>query len=49
MEKGEIFVYPFYELYYDQDAECQPSELGYDNENDFRGRYRAHEGLLFYF
>lgn len=47
IEKGQIIVYPFYEYYYDQDAEYSPAELGYDLDEDFRGRYRAHEGLVF--
>jgi hypothetical protein len=47
MEKGDFIVYPFYEYYYDQDAEYKPEELGYDLDQDFRGRYRAHEGLIF--
>ena len=47
IEKGEFIVYPFYEYYYDQDAEYSPAELGYDLDEDFRGRYRAHEGLMF--
>jgi hypothetical protein len=47
IEKGEFMIYPFYEYYYDQDAEYSPEELGYGLDVDFRGRYRAHEGLLF--
>lgn len=47
IEKGEFIVYPFYEYYYDQDAEYSPAELGYDLDKDFRGHYRAHEGLIF--
>jgi hypothetical protein len=47
IEKGELIIYPFYEYYYDQDAEYSPAELGYELDEDFRGRYRAHEGLIF--
>lgn len=47
IEKGEIIFYPFYEYYYDQDAEYAPEELGYELDEDFEGRYRAHEGLIF--
>ncbi len=47
IEKGDIIVYPFYEYYYDQDAEYAPDELGYELKEDFTGRYRAHEGLIF--
>ncbi len=47
IEKGEFIFYPYYEYYYDQDAEYKPEELGYGLDQDFRGRYRAHEGLIF--
>jgi hypothetical protein len=47
IEKGEFIFYPYYEYYYDQDAEYKPQELGYGLAEDFRGRYRAHEGLIF--
>ena len=47
INKGEIMLYPFYEYYYDQNAEYKPRELGYGLDEDFRGRYRAHEGLIF--
>jgi hypothetical protein len=47
IEKGEVIFYPFYEYYYDQDAEYSPDELGYELDQDFVSRYRAHEGLIF--
>lgn len=47
IQKGEVIVYPFYEYYHDKDAEYKPSEFGYGIDNDFRGKYRAHEGLIF--
>jgi hypothetical protein len=47
VERGELLVYPFFEHYRDKDAEYSPQELGFDNPNDFRGRYRASEGLIF--
>jgi hypothetical protein len=47
IRKGEFIVYPYYEYYYDQDSEYKPEELGYTLNRDFRGRYRAHEGLIF--
>jgi hypothetical protein len=46
IRKGELIVYPFYEYYRDNDLEYNPSELGGVGEEDFRGRYRAHEGIL---
>ncbi len=47
INKGELVIYPYYEYYYDQDAEYKPAELGDGLDQDFRGRYRAHEGLIF--
>lgn len=47
IQKGEFIIYPFYEYYYDQDAEYKPEEFGYGLDQDFRGRFRAHEGLIF--
>ena len=47
IESGQVICYPFYEYYYDQDAEYAPDELGYELEEDYTARYRAHEGLIF--
>lgn len=47
IEKGELKIYPFYEYYRDKNAEYKPAELGYGLNEDFRGRYRASEGLIF--
>jgi hypothetical protein len=47
VRRGEWLVYPFYEHYRDEDFEYAPGELGAVGEEDYRGRYRAHEGLLF--
>jgi hypothetical protein len=47
IERGQFLVYPFFEYYRDHDFEYKPEELGFAGELDFRGRYRAHEGLLF--
>ena len=44
---GELLVYPFFEYYYDNDIEYKPEELGYDLDVDYRGKYRASEGLIF--
>lgn len=44
---GDFLVYPFFEYYRDQDREYKPSELGFVGEVDYRGRYRASEGLLY--
>jgi hypothetical protein len=44
---GELLVYPFFEYYHDHNAEYSPSELGFGLDQDFAGKYRAYEGLLF--
>ena len=48
IRKKELIVYPFYEYYRDRDFEYKPEEFGVRGDVDFRGRYRAHEGLLFF-
>jgi len=47
IEPGEFMIYPFFEYYYDQDAEYSPQELGYELDEDRRGRFRASEALIF--
>jgi hypothetical protein len=47
VRQGEWLLYPFGEWYSDRNFEYKPAELGYGLEEDFRGRYRASEGLLF--
>jgi hypothetical protein len=46
IQSGELLVYPFYEYYRDHNFEYKPEELGFVGDTDFRGRYRAHEGLV---
>jgi hypothetical protein len=43
----QLLIYPFYEYYHDNDMEYKPSELGYGLDEDFLGKYRAHEFLVF--
>lgn len=44
----ELLVYPFFEWYADHNLEYKPTELGYGADTtDYRGRYRASEGILF--
>jgi hypothetical protein len=45
--RGEFIFYPFFEYYRDSNAEYKPAELGYGLEQDFRGKARASEGLIF--
>jgi hypothetical protein len=47
IRKGELKIYPFYEYYCDNNIEYKPAELGHRLNVDFRGRYRANEGLIF--
>lgn len=47
IRKGEWLIYPFFEYYRDDDLEYAPDEFGASGTEDFRGRYRASEGLLF--
>ena len=47
VRKGELLVYPFFEYYQDKDMEYKPSEFGFGVDQDYRGKYRASEGLVF--
>jgi hypothetical protein len=47
IQKGEWIVYPFFEYYRDHDFEYSPNEFGFALDQDFRGRFRANEELLF--
>lgn len=47
VRSGELLVSPFIEGYFDDDFEYKPEELGYDLDEDFFGKFRAIEGLLF--
>ena len=44
---GELLVYPFFEWYSDSNLEYKPNEFGFAGDTDYRGKYRASEGLLF--
>lgn len=48
VRRGELLFYPFFEYYRDHNLEYKPSELGYGLDQDFQGRFRASEGLLFF-
>lgn len=47
VDRGELLIYPFYEYYRDNDLQYSPNELGGVGAQDFQGRYRANEGLIF--
>ncbi len=47
IERREFLVYPYFEYYRDDDAEYSPDELGFGLDQDFRGKYRASEWLIF--
>jgi hypothetical protein len=46
IDKGQWIVYPFFEYYRDGNYEYEPGEFGYGDTTEFRGRYRAYEGLI---
>lgn len=48
IERGEWLVYPFFEYYRDRNLEYSPDEFGQPLDADFRGRYSASEGLVFF-
>lgn len=47
MQEHQLIVYPYFEYYYDSNAEYSPNELGQTQDVDYRGEYRGHEFLLF--
>jgi hypothetical protein len=47
IEPGAFHFYPYFEYYYDNDMEYEPYEFGYGLEREYRGKYRAAEGLIF--
>ena len=47
IQKGEWIVYPFFEYYLDNNLEYSPNEFGFPLDQDFRGRFRANEELVF--
>ncbi|MFC1606686.1 hypothetical protein ACFL47_01845 [Candidatus Latescibacterota bacterium] len=47
VKKGQLLLYPFYEYYIDSDIEYSPNEFGNYPDEDYRGKYSAHEGLIF--
>jgi hypothetical protein len=47
VRRGEWLFYPFFEYYRDSNLEYAPSEFGFPDDTDYRGRYRASEGLFF--
>jgi len=47
VQKGELLIYSFYEYYKDKNFEYEPFDFGYSSIQEFRGRYRGHEGLIY--
>jgi hypothetical protein len=47
VRKGELLFYPFYEYYRDRNLEYEPFDFGLASTTEYRGRYEAHERLLF--
>jgi hypothetical protein len=44
---GELLLYPFVEYYHDDDLEYEPADFAMGSTQEYRGRYRATEGLIF--
>lgn len=47
VQKGQLLVYPFFEYYLDSNYEYAPDDFGLPGDEDYRGKYRASEELLF--
>jgi hypothetical protein len=47
IRRGELLVYPFYAYSRDNNREYQPAKLGFGLNEDFRGRFRSSESLIF--
>jgi hypothetical protein len=47
IQDGEIVLYPFFEYYWDGNAEYAPNEFGFGLDEDFRGEYEGREWLIF--
>lgn len=47
IQQGELLVYPFFEYYLDDNAEYAPNEFGFGLDEDYRGKFRASEYLIF--
>ena len=47
IHQGEVLLYPFYEYYRDNNLEYEPFDFGFGSIQEFRGRYRANEGIMF--
>ena len=47
IQHQELITYLYVEYYLDNNMENKPAELGYGLDQDFRGKYRALEGLIF--
>jgi hypothetical protein len=45
--RHQLLIYPFFEYYLDDNLEYKPDELGYTLDEDFRGKFRASEYLIF--
>lgn len=47
IESGQWILYPFYEYSINREEEYHPSELGFVGEQDYLGKVREHEAVLF--
>jgi hypothetical protein len=47
VREGELVIYPFYEYYWDSNIEYEPFDFGFPSQTEYRGKYQAHEFLIF--
>jgi hypothetical protein len=47
IKEKELLVYLFYEFTYDHNTDYNPKDLGFALDQDFQGRTRTHEELIF--
>ncbi|UCF78871.1 MAG: hypothetical protein JSW03_00910 [Candidatus Eiseniibacteriota bacterium] len=47
VQRGDLLIYPFFEFYLNDDMEYSPAEFGHGLDEDFRGKFRGYEGLIF--
>ncbi len=45
--RGQLLIYPYYAYSRDNNREYQPRKLGYGLNQDFNGRFRSSEALIF--
>jgi hypothetical protein len=49
IRKHDLIIYPYWEYYLDNNLSYIPAELGYNLDQEYRGRYRESEYLFFFY